>query len=146
MKQLLSVNSTSKTIDIALLVARVGIAALMLTHGLPKLNMLFSGGPIQFPPVMGMSPTVSLGLAVFAEVLCSIFILTGFATRLAVVPLIVTMLVAVFAIHAADPFTKQEAGIQYLLVYIVLLLAGSGRYSLDSILLNNKLAVSRQGI
>lgn len=30
-------------IDIALLIARVGIAALMLTHGIPKLLMLFSG-------------------------------------------------------------------------------------------------------
>lgn len=138
MKKLLSVNQNLNRIDIALLIARFGIAALMLTHGLPKLFMLLSGAPIQFPPIMGMSPELSLGLAVFAEVICSVLLLIGFATRLAVVPLIITMLTAVFFIHAADPFAKQEPGLQYLLVYLVLLFAGSGKYSIDHLLQRNK--------
>jgi putative oxidoreductase len=44
------------------------------------------------------------------------------------------MLVAVLHIHAADPFAKQEPGLQYLLVYVVLFLTGSGRYSVDHLL------------
>ena len=134
MKKILSVNNTSNATDLALLVARVGIAALMLTHGIPKMMMLFSGAPVQFPPVMGLSAELSLGLTVFAEVLCSVLLLAGFATRLATIPLIITMLVAAFIIHAADPFGKQEPGLQYLLVYIVLLFAGSGKYSFDYLL------------
>lgn len=134
MKRLLNVNKAAATTDTALLVARIGIAVLMLSHGIPKMMMLFSGAPVQFPPVMGLSAELSLGLAVFAEVFCSILILAGFATRLASVPLIVTMLVAVFIIHAADPFGKQEPALQYLLVYIVLLFAGSGKYSVDYLL------------
>jgi putative oxidoreductase len=82
MKRIISVNNTSNTTDIALLIIRVGIAALMLTHGIPKLLMLFSGAPIQFPPVMGMSSKLSLGLTVLAETVCSLFILAGFATAL----------------------------------------------------------------
>jgi putative oxidoreductase len=54
-KKILSVNKPSAATDIALLVARIGIAALMLTHGIPKLMMLISGAPLQFPSVMGMS-------------------------------------------------------------------------------------------
>lgn len=134
MKRFLSVNKASTTTDTALLVARIGIAALMLSHGIPKMMMLFSGAPVQFPPVMGLSAEFSLGLAVFAEVFCSILLLAGFATRLATIPLIITMLVAVFIIHANDPFGKQEPGLQYLLVYIVLLFAGSGKYSVDYLL------------
>jgi putative oxidoreductase len=131
MKRILNVNQTNTTIDTALLIARIGIAALMLTHGIPKLMMLFSGAPVQFPPVMGMSAELSLGLTVFAEVICSVLILAGFATRLAAIPLIITMLVALLSIHVADPFAKQEPVLKYLLVYIILLFAGSGKYSID---------------
>jgi putative oxidoreductase len=138
MKKIFSVNDTSNTTGIALLIARAGIAALMLTHGIPKLGMLLQGTPVQFPPVLGMSAELSLGLTVFAEVLCSVFILAGFATRLATIPLVITMLIAVFFIHAADPFAKQEPGLYYLLVYTVLLIAGSGKYSIDYLLNKNR--------
>ena len=139
MKKILNVNKGAGATDIALLVARVGIAALMLTHGIPKLLMLLSGGPVQFPPVMGMSAELSLGLTVFAEVFCSVFLLAGFATRLAVIPLIITMAVALIFIHAADPIAKQEPAFQYLLVYLVLLFAGSGRFSIDYLLQGKKI-------
>lgn len=134
MKKLLRVDHASDTTNFALLVARIAIATLMLTHGLPKLAMLFSGEQVQFPGLFGLSPELSLGLAVFAEVFCSVLVLIGFGTRLAVIPLIVTMLVAVFYIHAADPFVKKEIGLHYLLVYALLLIAGSGRFSLDNLL------------
>lgn len=138
MKKILSVNNTATTTDLALLIARVGIAALMLTHGIPKLLMLLSGGPVQFPSVMGMSAELSLSLAVFAEVFCSLFILTGFATRLATIPVIVTMLVAVLLIHSADPVSVKEPALHYLLVNAVLLFAGSGKYSIDYLLQSRK--------
>ena len=134
MKKILSVNKATTATDIALVIARIGIAALMLTHGIPKLAMLFSGAPAQFPPVLGMSAEFSLALTIFAEVFCSILLLAGFATRLAVIPLAITMLVAVFLIHAADPLSVKEPALHYLLVYIVLLLAGSGKYSIDYVL------------
>jgi putative oxidoreductase len=142
MKQTLSVNNNSNTTDIAILIARVGIAAFMLTHGIPKMMMLFSGGPVQFPPVMGMSAQFSLGLAVFAEVFCSVLLLTGLVTRLATIPLIITMAVAVLFIHTADPFAKQEPALQYLLVYVVLLFTGGGKYSIDYLLQRRKSAVN----
>jgi putative oxidoreductase len=134
MKKIFRVNEATTSTDLALLAARIGIAALMLTHGIPKMMMLFSGEPVQFPPVMGLSAELSLGLTVFAEVFCSALLLVGFATRLATIPLIITMLVAALFIHGADPLAKQEPALQYLLVYIVLLFAGSGKYSLDYLL------------
>ncbi|MEP6794905.1 MAG: DoxX family protein [Saprospiraceae bacterium] len=137
MKKVFSIHNTSAATDIALIIARFGIAALMLTHGIPKLIMLFSGAPVQFPPIMGMSAELSLGLAAFAEVVCSILIFAGFATRFAVIPPMITMLVAILFIHAADPIGIKESALHYLLVYVVLLFAGSGKYSVDY-LLNRK--------
>lgn len=124
---------TSET-NIALLIARVGISALMLTHGLPKLMKLFTDEPIKFASVAGMGPVLSLSLAVFAEVFCSLLIIAGAFTRLAVIPPLITMLVAVFYIHANDPFSSQEMGLHYILVYILLLIQGSGKYSVDRLL------------
>ncbi|MDO6388621.1 DoxX family protein [Pontibacter sp. BT731] len=139
MKKLLNVSQSANSIDVALLITRVGVAALMLVHGWPKLEMLFSDGPVQFPAVLGLSATTALALAVFSEVLCSLLILVGLGTRLAAIPLIITMLVAVFVVHGADPFAKQELGLLYLMPYTVLLLTGSGRYSLDYLLLRTVL-------
>lgn len=134
MKRVFSVNDDSKFTDIGLLIARVGISALMLTHGIPKLMMLFSGAGDKFPGVFGMSPEFSLFMAILAEVLCSLFILAGFATRLSTIPLIITMLVAAFIMHASDPFSVKESSLHYLLVYVVLLFSGAGRYSVDNML------------
>ena len=131
MNSLFKAEDHSGSVNIAILVLRVGIAVLMLVHGLPKLMTLVSGEPVQFPALIG-TPAISLGLAVFAEVICSILILMGLATRLATIPLIITMLVAVLYIHGADPFAKQEMGLHYLVGYVVLFLTGSGRYSLDN--------------
>jgi len=130
MSKIFSVNRSASSVDLALLIARIGIGVLMLTHGLSKIPML-SQSPIQFYDFMGLGGELSLWLALFAEIGCSIFVILGCATRLMVIPLIVTMLVAVFIIHAADPFMKQEMGLHYLLVYVMLLLTGAGKYSLD---------------
>ena len=139
MNKLFSVSHSAEKIDIAILIARVGIALLMLTHGISKIAG-FSESPVQFVDFMGMGPEVSLALAIFAEVVCSFLILIGLGTRLAVIPLIVTMLVAVFVVHVGDPFIKQEMGLHYLLIYVMLLLTGSGKYSIDKyVFAKNKL-------
>jgi len=119
-------------LDWLLLMLRVGTALFMIVgHGWPKLLLFLSGEPIQFISFLGMSPETSLALAVFAEVLCSVLILVGLGTRVAVLPLLVTMLVAVFYFHAGDPIVKQEMGLHYILVYILLFFTGSGKISAD---------------
>lgn len=137
MTRLLKTDVKQSQLDIALLALRIGIGSLMLVHGLPKVQMLFWGDVSQFPGVMGMSPGLSLTLAALAEVLCSVLILVGLGTRLASIPLLITMLVAVLVVHAADPFAAQELGLLYLLGYVVLLLLGGGRFSLDAMLAKN---------
>lgn len=134
MNSIIKTSFKTSQVDVALLIIRVGVAALMLTHGIPKLQMLLAGGEIQFPGVMDLNPAVSLVLAVFAELLCSVLILIGLGTRWATIPLIITMLVAVFVFHLNDPFANQELGLLYLFLYLPLLILGSGRYSVDQIL------------
>lgn len=126
--------------DIALLLLRLGVSGMMLTHGIPKLIRLFGSGPIQFGDPIGIGVEASLTLTVFSEVICSVLILVGLGTRLASIPLIITMAVAFFIVHAAHAFERKELALFYLIVYIVLLLTGSGKYSLDHYLLKRKAA------
>lgn len=137
MHNFLNQNFTRGQVDVVLLILRIGLGGMMLVHGLPKLEMLMAGGEIQFPGILGMSPALSLFLAVFAEFFCSILLILGLATRFATIPLIITMLVAVFVIHANDPFANQELGLHYLLGYIVLLILGGGKFSIDAMLIKN---------
>lgn len=96
--------------------------------------MLFSGEPIQFADPIGIGQTNSLILAFVAEFICSVFILIGFATRLVVIPLIINMFVIVFMVHEADGFEKQELPGLYLVIYVLLLITGSGKYSIDNLI------------
>ncbi|MCD9016530.1 DoxX family protein [Parachryseolinea silvisoli] len=131
MKAVFKTTINASYLDAALLIARIGLALLMFTHGIPKLGQFFSDGPIQYVDPIGLGVTLSLALTVFAEVLCSTLLLIGFATRLAAIPLIVVMLVAFFIVHAADPINVKELSMVYLLFYVVLAVTGSGRYSVD---------------
>lgn len=134
MKRLFNTNFSNETVHFMLLVTRVGISALILTHGYQKLQMILSGGEIQFADPIGIGATATLYLAVFAEFFCSILLILGLASRLATIPLITTMLVAVLIVHAQDPFEKKEHALHFLLVYLLLLVVGPGKYSLDRLI------------
>ena len=138
MKSYLKTDTNSRYIHLVLLIVRVVVAMLMLTHGYPKLMKLLAGGEIQFADPIGLGQVLSLVLVVFAEFFCSILIGIGLATRLASIPLIINMLVATFVVFASAPIAKKEFPLLYLLIYLVLLVVGSGKYSVDYLITNKK--------
>ncbi len=118
-----------------LLVLRLGVGAMMaFGHGWGKLTT-FADKMDQFPDPLGVGSSTSLAMAVGAEFFCSLALMAGFLTRLAAVPLIVTMTVAAVVIHGADPWSTKELAVLYLLSYTVLLLCGPGRFSVDWMLM-----------
>jgi len=117
--------------DYGLLFLRIAVAALMLNHGIPKLIMLFGSQEISFLDPIGIGQTASLTLAVFAEVVCSILIGVGLATRVASLFLLFTMAIAFFVVHLNDPFQNKELALFYLIVYTFIAIVGSGKYALD---------------
>ena len=112
-----------------LFILRVAVGLLMLTHGYPKLVMLVGGGPIAFAGPIGIGQTVTLAIAVFAEFLCSIFIIVGFKVRLAAIPLAATMATAALIVHGNDPFGKKEMALMYLVAYLILIFCGGGTHT-----------------
>ena len=128
-------ENQSKLNDLALFVLRAGFGlAMMFSHGVPKLMKLFGDDPIKFADPIGIGETTSFYLTVFAEFLCALLVAIGLKTRLATIPLIITMLVALFIVHGADPFNVKEMAALYFLAFFALLFTGPGKYSLDSMM------------
>ena len=121
-------NTTSY--NLGLLLMRVGFGALMLTHGIPKLLKMLSGD-FSFGDPIGIGETATLILAVLCEVLFPLLVIIGFKTRLSTIPVIITMAVAAFIVHAADPFGTKEMAILYLIGFTAIALLGAGKYSVD---------------
>lgn len=119
---------------IGLLLLRVVFSAAMLTHGIPKLEKLISGKAVEFVNLFGLGETATLVLAVLGEVLFPILVMIGLRTRLAAVPVAITMGIAVFHIHWGDPFRDQEMALLYFVAFLTLIFTGGGNYALDSIL------------
>lgn len=118
--------------DLGLLALRVYAGGTMLVmHGWGKL-LSFPEKSHSFPDPLGVGSPVSLGLAVFAEVVCAGLIVAGAYTRLAALPLVVTMFVAGVIIHDGDPWSKRELAFTYLAVFAALLGTGPGALSVDT--------------
>lgn len=133
MKKIFSTSFKPSLLQFWLLLLRVSVSGFMLTHGFPKLLKVVNGD-LQFGDPYGIGAEISLFLAAFAEGICSIFVLLGLGTRLAVIPLIFTMVTIVFVVHINDPFGRQELPLLYLLIYITLLITGAGKYSIDQVI------------
>ena len=130
MKKLLSTKYSAGTFNVAMLLLRFGVGVLMINHGYDKL-IHFSAMKGDFMNFLGLGNSISLTLVVFAEFFCSLFIIIGLFTRLSAVPLIITMAVALFMVFKGDVFGKGELPALYLAVYVVLLLLGPGKISVD---------------
>jgi putative oxidoreductase len=132
--KLLSTKHNSNSINLGLLLLRTGLSVLMMHYGYQKL-VNFSNIQPEFMNFMGLGKTLSLALVVFAEFFCSLFLLIGLFGRLVTVPLIITMAVAFFKAHDAQFFDKSSQGaVMFLLGYIVLLLCGPGKFSVDGLM------------
>lgn len=116
-------------INALLLCVRIVVGILMLIHGAPKVGKILTGD-FNFPDPIGVGPEMSLILAAFAEFICSILIIIGFRTRLAAIPLIVTMLVALLIVHGNDSMFDHWDILLYLFTYGILLHLGGGKYAL----------------
>jgi len=120
--------------DFPLLLLRLTFGGLMFwNHGLGKIAKI-DNAIILFPDPLGVGAEFSLYLAIFAEVICAVFIVLGLLTRWAAIPLVFAMGVAAFSVHLNDSLANKEHSLLFLTAFLAILILGAGKFSLDQLL------------
>ena len=147
LKKMLSTNN-----DVAVLILRVMLGIVFFPHGMQKLfgwfgGYGFSGSMGFFTAKLGI-PAVFAFLAIMAEGLGSLGLITGLLTRVAAFGIAVNMAVAVYMLHWQNGFfmnwfgNQKGEGFEYHLLVIaiavVLMMRGGGALSLDRALSGKK--------
>ncbi len=144
MKRIFSVNYNNYALDIGLFFLRIAVGILMAFYGYHKLmhfsEMAHSDYWEKDVNFLGKGGTVSLGLTVFAEFFCSLFLIAGLCTRLCLLPLLICMGYIVAVIDKYTIVSSGEHGYElntaffYFIIFFFLLLSGPGRWSLDKLI------------
>lgn len=136
-KFFLSASKGTTASNLSALILRLGFGILMIpNHGYIKL-VEFNERKDQFMSFLGLGGPVSLSLAIFAELFCSILLIFGLFTRLATIPLLITMLVA-FSSHDWQLFGRYELSTAFFIGYLAILASGPGKYSMDYMLFKRR--------
>ena len=115
-------------IDAGLLFLRLtGSLLLLYVHGLPKV-LNFSEELTRIEDPFGFGPWMSLLPAIFAEVACPVFIILGIGTRLACLPIIGVLLVAMLVVHPQWSIGEGQFGWLLLIIFTTLALTGPGKW------------------
>jgi putative oxidoreductase len=121
---------TASATDLGLLYLRIGASlVLMIVHGLPKLRHFTSEeSAIEDPFHLGKLLTICF--AIFAEVVCPLFMIAGLGTRFAALPVMVLTAIALVRVH--PEWTPQQAQFAWMLLVLfgTIAIAGPGRYTL----------------
>jgi len=133
--KLLSYSSLNT--DLASFLLRIIFGGLMVRYGYNKLIAYDQILPM-FGDIIGIGSKLSFNLVIFAELFCGLFVLLGFLTRLSVIPIFITMIVAFFIAHAKDPFDVKAVAFVFLVLSVVVFILGSGRFSIDRLLFKEK--------
>lgn len=122
---------SSKISGILYLVFRLLVGLMFMVHGIPKLVGL-----------LGEAPGYFMGVAGLLEFVGGLAIAVGFFVRLAALGDAIEMLVAYFMVHAPQGLSplanKGELALLYFSAFLVLLLYGAGKYSLEKAVLGRE--------
>lgn len=130
------VRSTAGNIGLLILRVFSGLS-LAFAHGIGKVppseRFIEMVGKLGFP-----LPGLFAWAAGASEFVGGIFLAAGFMTRPAAFFVAITMLVAAFLQHAADPFRGKEKALLFLCVAIFYFFVGAGRYSVDGFIVKQE--------
>ena len=92
-----------------------------------------------FPFPFDLLPAgLSWNLAMGAELVVPVLLVLGLLTRLGALALMILTAVAWYAVHAGNGYNVCDNGYKMAFIYLLLLLQGAGKYSLDYLLFRKK--------
>jgi len=131
----LLINQRKMLEDVSLLILRLFMGATFLAYGIKKITS-FDNYMVLFSDKLDLPfPLLNLYIVIAVEILGGLFILVGFLTRVSTIPLIITMITALFLVNINNGFAASNFGMEIPLAYIAILFVlfafGSGKYGID---------------
>ena len=136
-KRILGITDSPVGVDVALLLVRMVVGIAFMHHGYGKIQhpMTWMGPDSAYPGIIQ-------ALAAISEFIGGGALALGFLTRIAAFGIICTMSVAVHLhlVKLGDPFVNATGGGSYelalvfLIIGVLFLFAGPGRFSLDKLI------------
>ena len=137
--------------EIAPLIARLVLGAVIFPHGAQKLLGWFGGygfnGTMAFFAGLGIPTGLAL-LAIVAEFFGSLGLITGLLSRVAAFGISCLMIVAVATVHLGNGFfmnwlgTQKGEGFEFHLLALglalIVMIRGAGAYSVDGVLIRKR--------
>lgn len=118
--------------DAGLLFLRVSAALFLLwVHGLPKVQH-YNAELARIEDPFQLGANLTLGLAIFAEVLCPMLIVAGLLVRLACLPILCVLGVALLVVHPQWSLEEGQFAWLLLILFASIFIAGPGRLALNS--------------
>lgn len=126
--------------NMARLFLRLFVGVMFMQFGIRHL-VNFSTMSLDFPTIFDWSHESCLILMIAVEIICSLFIMVGFLTRLSTIPPIISMVAAEYYIlhdmlpdvsaYGLDSTQPGYLPVMFIGIYLFILLAGPGKISLD---------------
>ena len=117
--------------NLSMLVFRVLVSAeLMAAHGLKKIGIGVANAE-HVPNPLHLPDALNLAFATSANLFFPVFVMLGFFTRLAVLPILAVTLTGYFILHWNDSLLEKDAPFMYSAVFLLILVLGPGKYSID---------------
>ena len=141
-QSLFEVNKDSFGTGAGLLFLRASLGlSLFLKHGLEKITG-FNKMAQNFPDPFHLGVRLSLSIATMSDVLAALCVIAGFATRMSAFFILCNILVAWIFVHRGHFFGKDadhgEVCVLYLCGFLAIVLCGSGRFSVDALLVGKR--------
>ncbi len=117
----------------AALLLRLIVGGLFIYHGYSKIEMYdqYAAG---MEDILRIGAKNTYIVIILAELGCGILVTLGLFTRLAIIPIFITMIVAFFHAHKNDPFMMKELPFVFMLLCLPVFILGSGKYSVDRLI------------
>ncbi|PSL31027.1 DoxX family protein [Chitinophaga ginsengisoli] len=125
-------NPSDKAQHWVLLVYRVLLSAeLIYAHGLKKMGVGVAEAEV-IPNPLHLPEAFNSLFADAANLVFPLFVIVGLFTRIAILPILAVTLTGYFVLHFHDAPLIKDTPYIYSLNYLLLLVMGPGRYSLDA--------------
>ena len=129
-------GTLSRYNNVGLLLLRIGLGAMMIWHGYPKL----AGGPEKWKKLGNAMGDLGLHdfpvfwgfMAAFSEGVCGLLFLIGFLFRPSCLLIVITMAVAAFHhLYNGDGMGDASHALELGIVFLAMFIIGPGKYSVD---------------